>query len=118
MTDGESLKKIETEMTVLLNMYNVKEVAIEDGFVQHNESTKQIQRALGVVLCVLYEHEPYKYAPSTVKKSITGNGKANKTDIKNALLKIYPNLKTKNSDERDSIAIGLHHLKVKYGMSW
>lgn len=55
-------------------------------------------------------------APQTVKKHITGNGRASKDDVRNAVNRMY-GLSLKSADESDAIAIGLAGLvKILEGL--
>lgn len=54
----------------------------------------------------------YEFVPTTIKKYVTGSGKATKEDVESAMLNIFPHqLNIKNSHEADAIAIGVTAVK-------
>lgn len=84
------------------------------------------QRVLGLlaitvcqVLTSFYDRtiEWREYGANTVKVGMTGNGKATKVAIRNAVCKVFPELepvkKTLQADETDAIAVGLIALGYK-----
>lgn len=55
-----------------------------------------------------YIHE---FVPGTIKKYVTGNGKATKDDIIQSIQELFPSLTIKTDHEADAIAIGISAVK-------
>lgn len=89
------------------NQYKASKIIIERGFTQFNNATHQLYRVHGVVNCLFAKQDQIYYPPTTVKKKVTGNGKADKKEVKNKLYKEYPGITFRNDDESDAVAIGL-----------
>lgn len=54
----------------------------------------------------------HEFAPTTIKKYVTGNGKAEKDQVKKTILNMFKEpLTIKNSHESDAIAIGITAVK-------
>jgi Holliday junction resolvasome RuvABC endonuclease subunit len=104
---GVRLKNIAEYILDLRKCYPSRLAIIERAFSQHNISTQVLYRVHGLINYLFYDCEQIYYAPTSVKQTITGNGKASKEELKNVILEKYPNIKFKNNDESDSVAIGL-----------
>jgi len=110
---GERLKIIADRLIEIKNKYNVCEVAFEAGFSRHYKSTRILSKVAGVAEYVFYDKKQYFYPPSTVKKAVTGSGRASKEELKEVVEKKYPNIALKNLDISDAISVGLcHFIKV------
>lgn len=64
------------------------------------------------VHCVAFEHgvQRFEYAPTTIKKFITGSGKATKNQMMRAIYKMGYEIKTDH--EADAVALILKHQNV------
>lgn len=102
----------------LIDEYPPYEVAIEKGFTRFNNATQVIFRVVGIFNEVLHKYPQFYYAPTTVKKIITGNGQAKKELLIDAILKRYPDIKFANTDESDSFGVGITHLVKVHKMKW
>lgn len=71
-------------------------------------SMMQVNMATGVIHLLSNECgiDVFEYPPTTVKKMITGNGKASKEDV-DVVVKEYVKHDTKTDHETDAIAIGI-----------
>ena len=105
-------------MKKLIKEYPPNEIAIEKGFTKFNTATQVVYRVHGVTQEVFHEYSQWYYAPTTIKKVITGNGKSNKDVVQASILKKYPNLDFANNDESDATGIALTHLIKKHKMKW
>ncbi len=112
-THGERLHTQREFIKELIKKYPPYEVAIEKGFTRFNA-----YRVVGVFNEVLHEYQQFYYAPTTVKKSITGNGQSNKSVVQKAILKKYPNIEFENEDQSDAFSVGIHHLIKNHKMNW
>ncbi len=90
----------------LIKSYPPYKVIIEQGFTRFNPSTQAIFRVHGLVNYLFYQYEQIYYPASTVKKVITGKGNTDKEEIREAILKKYPDVILKNLDESDAFAVG------------
>lgn len=112
-THGQRLKKIYDNLNVLKDEFPPKVVCIERGFNRFNISTAVLYRVHGVVNMLFYDIEQIYYPPKTIKETIL-KGNATKTELMNAIKKIYPNVEFKNDNESDAFAIVLTYL-IKEG---
>lgn len=102
------LKIIGDKLEDLRDMYDPRIIVIERGFTKHNIATQVLYRVHGLANYIFYNCKQIYYAPTTIKKSITGSGKSDKEELKQIILQdYYPNAKFKNNDESDAVAIGL-----------
>ena len=116
---GKRLNIIHRELDYLLNKYNPDVMAIERLFFATNAKTAmQVGQACGVMMFTASRRNvPVKeYAPGTIKKIITGNGRANKKDIQEYLrvhlgskIKSAPKKKTHFDNAADALAVALCH---------
>lgn len=92
--------------------YQVDCVAVEDVFVNRRNMMTSIKLAKvqGVIIDELFKGfapELIKiYAPSFVKETVTGSGKADKEQVMK-MVKIMTDYKGKSDDESDAIAVAL-----------
>lgn len=115
---GDRLHKQREGMRDLINKYPPYEVAIEKGFTMHNTSTQVIYRVHGCANELFHEYEQFYYAPTTVKKDVTGSGKATKEIVMKEINKRYPDIEFSNTDQSDAFAVGVSHLIKKYKLEW
>lgn len=103
---GKTLEKYKTE-------YPCGTLVVENGFARFIKATQQLYRVRGVIEYVFADSYQFGYSPRTIKKIITGDSKATKEKVQDAVLKIYPFLRFDDFDQSDAVAIGLTHYKVK-----
>lgn len=92
-------------------------VAMEAGFVGGwNRGTLGTAYARGIVLCAagMAQVTLYEYANSSIKKNLTGNGRATKEELAHAVKSFLgdPGL-TLKEDQADALAVGLHCYRVR-----
>jgi len=107
------LLELKTDMDFLIKKYNPDCASIEQLFFFKNQKTIiPVAQARGVILCTLEEnHIPmFEYTPLVVKQTITGHGRADKSEVK-IMIQNYINLDNniKLDDTIDSIALALCH---------
>lgn len=126
---GERLIEIADEIERLLHDYNPQHVVREKGFSRFPAVTQALFKVVGVsdyVLCECGEFNPNYELPKTideiavtsVKKLVTGNGKASKSDVEKSVrkrLQIDRVSYFANDDESDAAAVGLAYY-VKNGL--
>lgn len=95
----------------LAQKYNPNIFAIEETFVNSNAQTSlKLGMVRGACLCSINEIENIKifeYEPKLVKKTITGNGNADKNQIIYMLKVMLPGSTYVNDDESDAVAVAI-----------
>ena len=100
---GWRFVKLESDIEMLRSKYNFTEVACERG---HWSS---LVASINTIkdYCRRKKLPYYDYAPTTIKKKVTGRGDASKLDVARAVFKRF---KVTGSDhETDAIAVGICH---------
>lgn len=115
---GDRLHTQRKYMEGLIDKYPPYEVAIEQGFTMHNKSTQVIYRTHGVAQELFHEYPQFYYAPTTVKKMITGNGRSSKEIVQESILKRYPDIEFENKDQSDAVGVACSHLIKNHKMKW
>jgi Holliday junction resolvasome RuvABC endonuclease subunit len=114
--DTNSVKETKIKLKIIgdtfiktMKEYPPEIVLIEQGFTLYNPSTQALFRVQGIVSYIFSDYEQIYYPASTVKKVVGGKGNMTKEEVKNAIIKEYPELKTKlkNLDESDACAVGI-----------
>lgn len=113
------LVNIFRQMDKLILKYSPDLVAIEKVFFARNAKTAiRVGQAQGVMLYCAANHklEVFEYAPATIKKLITGNGRADKKLMQKSVRKILGNhikskkhKKTHFDNAADALAIAMTH---------
>lgn len=94
-------------------VYMELEKIIDENYVQlilcennYTGGSKEVNWVIGIIFLIAANKgiEIKTYAPASIKKAITGNGRASKKEIKPAIHKIYGELRT-NEHVRDALAI-------------
>ncbi|MGC9069865.1 MAG: crossover junction endodeoxyribonuclease RuvC [Elusimicrobiales bacterium] len=115
------LSKIYDEISKIIENYSITQGAIEGMFFSNKIKAQTLSLyAKGVIMLAFEKHCICcsEYNPVTVKKMITGNGKANKSYVKRVIKAMFSINEKLYHDVSDAIAIGiaaarLHFLKVK-----
>ena len=109
---AERLVIIYAGLEKILEEWPVEEAAVETTFTARNvQSTIKLGHARGVALLALCHVglEIHEYAPTLVKKNVTGRGHASKAQIQQ-MIKMRLNLRSKISeDAADALAVALCH---------
>lgn len=117
------LQTIHEQMNLLIYKYKPDVLAIEKIFFASNAKTAiRVGQAQGVMLlsAATYDTEVYEYAPPTIKKLVTGDGRADKKQIQKSLRAVFgakvrspKHKKTHFDNAADGLAVALcHHYKV------
>lgn len=107
------LAELKKDIDYLINKYNPDCASVEQLFFFKNQKTIiPVAQARGVILLSLEEHSipMYEYTPLVVKQTITGHGRAQKSDVK-FMIRNYIELE-KNivlDDTIDSVALAICH---------
>lgn len=102
---GVRLNTIREFLLGLMQQYPPKIICIERGFSRFHNATQVLYQVHGVAAELFHEFEQVYYTPNHVKKCITGDGHANKAVVMDSIKEMYPNVKVKNYDEADALAI-------------
>lgn len=107
------LKNIFCKLSNILETYKPNFFSIEETFVNNNPvSSLKLGQARGIaILCAGLQNIPvYEYKPNTIKKSVTGVGKAAKVQIGAMIKCLLPIVNIKTEDEADALAIAICHI--------
>ncbi|MDQ0976677.1 crossover junction endodeoxyribonuclease RuvC [Neobacillus niacini] len=107
---GFRLFQIWNHANDILDRYTFDAVVFEKGFNKFAVATQQIQRTVGLLLFTLYCKEVEnidEIAPTSVKKAVTGNGKATKEQLAEALESYVGVVKYKTNDESDAVGVAI-----------
>ena len=108
------LLTIFTDMSEIINRYKPTIVCIEEVFYGKNVKSALLlghARGASMVCASLQKIPVFEYSARKVKKSVTGNGTAHKSQVQYMIIKEF-NLKQNNfsTDASDALAIALCHL--------
>lgn len=111
-TSSERLIELRDEVEKIIHTWSPERVAIEKLFLARNQKTAMaVAEARGVILLTTSLAGPrvYEYTPLEVKKIVTGDGNADKLQVKKMLQLTFPELKSLRArdDVFDAIAIAL-----------
>lgn len=108
---GKILNEISSKLSDFLSGKNIKLAVRERAFSRYNAETQAIHKVVGVSEMIVWhilESKFQELAPSTVKKHVTGYGKAEKEEVAEAIDNYIPkhNLFA-SDDESDAVAVGI-----------
>lgn len=110
------LAEVYREVTLIIHKYCPDEMAIEAPFQGKNiQSMLKLGRVQGVVMAAAMAHDipVAEYAPTRIKKAITGRGAASKEQVAAMLPRLLPglppNVPFELPDASDALAIALCH---------
>lgn len=103
----DRLKAIGDKLLSMKEIYPPKIALFEKGFSRFNVSTQTIFMVQGLVQYLFSECEQRFYPPSTVKKLVTGDGRADKQLVKVMVESRFGNIHIENYDQSDSLAVGV-----------
>lgn len=115
---GHRLWQISDEIERYFKAYSPEHVVREKGFSRFPAVTQALFKVVGCsdMVAQLYGHTVAEILPTTVKKAITGSGKASKDEVAAEVVRI---LKIEDAnyfttdDESDAAAVGITYLKRK-----
>lgn len=99
---------IYSEIDKLISLHKPSIVGIEEIFVNVNAASSiKLCHARGAIIAAIGKHKlPLKeYAPNKIKKTISGAGKADKSQIIYMVNMLMPNANVTSPDEADALAI-------------
>lgn len=108
---SERLVMIETDLIDLIQKYSPDVCGVEELFFTKNVKTGiAVAHARGIILSTVSKHHILliEFTPLEVKHQVTGDGKADKTQMKKMLELMFPNVHFSSQDDaNDALAIAL-----------
>jgi crossover junction endodeoxyribonuclease RuvC len=106
------LGKISEELKKIISEYDPDSAAVEETFVNKNaRSSLALGQARGAAILTLAQCklEVAEYAANLVKKTVTGNGHAEKDQIAVMVKMLLPGAKADSADAADALAVAICH---------
>lgn len=116
---SQALHLLDTEVVRVLNEFHPTEAALETVFYAKNARTAMILcHARGVVVmnCAKRGIPVYEYAPSEIKRAVTGSGAAEKTQVQAMVARILSLPPPIQNDAADALAMALTHIHRTTGV--
>lgn len=121
MSTGFRLNHIAKEIKEIYKKYSIDKVVKERSFSNARiVATQQIYKVNGVfeLMTHLAKHDDFaEITPPSIKKQLTGNGRASKKEVEAAVLEQFRDImgdttvKFKNNDESDAVAVLISYCK-------
>lgn len=108
----QRLSEIHLTLNKIIELYKPNEYAIEDMFVNSNKLTSLklgYARAVSILTIGLAQKRFFEYSPNLVKKSVVGQGKADKNQVQYMINRILPKAKVTNEHAADALAVAICH---------
>ena len=112
---AERLRLLHQELDLILKKYQPDICAIEEVFINNNPtSSLKLGHARGAIMLSssLNSIPIYEYSPTKIKKSIVGNGRADKNQVKYMIKQLIPLNKAQTEHEFDALATALCHFFI------
>ena len=106
------LLQIHQQVLAIFDEFKPDEAAIEETFVNKDaRATLKLGQARGVVMLapVMRKIGVAEYAPNLIKKTVVGNGHAEKEQVKHMVKILLPRAQLKTADSTDALAIAICH---------
>ena len=108
---GQIIHEIGKLFTEYIAPQAVKVVVRERGFVMFNAESAALYKTQGALDMILWDRKEtffQEYPPLTIKKAVTGWGKATKEEVAQAIDNYIPeHANWRSDDESDAVAVGL-----------
>ncbi len=107
---AKRLVMIEHELGLIIDQFTPKIAAIEQIFSNKDAvATIKLAQARAMALFATQSRgvQAFEYAPNTVKKTVVGQGHAEKHQVQHMLSMLFPAIKFKNADAADALAIAV-----------
>ena len=109
---SERLRLLHDGLIAIVDLYRPDEAAVEETFLNKNAgSSLKLGHARGVVMLVpaLRGVPVTEYATKDVKKSLVGNGAADKAQVMLMVTHLLPGCAVDNEDASDALAVAICH---------
>jgi len=111
---GERLHQIARELKSTLKEYEPFDTIIrEKGFSRFAATTQALFKVVGVSDVILRDYHIVELSPTSIKKTMTGNGRAEKADVEQAVrevLQLDDNYIFVSDDASDAVGVVLAYL--------
>jgi len=110
VTHGEMLVRTADAFNRLMGTHHAKAYVREKGFSRFANETQCLFRVVGVADMLLWQRRRAQFqeiAPASVKKLLTGSGRASKQDVSDALTRYVGTRQYECDDESDAVAVGI-----------
>ena len=111
---GARLVAIEAALVEVVRLYAPAEASIESlFFAKDAQAASKLGHARGVALlvCVRAGLPSFEYAPTQVKRTVTGAGRAEKSQVARMIKIVLGLTETPRPDAADALAIAVTHLQ-------
>jgi crossover junction endodeoxyribonuclease RuvC len=112
---AERLLRLQQAFAAVVHRLAPSCAAVESPYHGNNaRAALQLAHARGVILATLAgaRIEVFEYSPATVKKSVTGNGRAPKTQVQAMVARILASTLARPMDLSDALAVALCHASI------
>ena len=109
---SQRLGSLYHDLSALFQSHPCHVVAMESVFVHRNvQSTVTLGYARGLALAIAAHHhvDVIDYSPSSIKKGLTGSGRATKEQMQHMIWRLYGH--TVPADAADALAVALYHAR-------
>lgn len=109
---ADRLRQLFDGVNAVLDEHTPDEAAVEETFVNKNPtSTLKLGQARGIALLApaLAGLSVAEYAPNLIKKSIVGNGHAQKRQVEMMVQTLLPGVSIAAADAADALAVAICH---------
>jgi len=109
------LRQLHDGLSAVLEEHKPDAVAIESVFHgDHARSALQLGHARGVLILAAAQHEldPFEYPPATVKKAVTGDGSADKEQVRKMVSLLLQTEVSGPADKSDAVAVAICHAQA------
>ncbi len=110
------LRELHDGLAGVIAAYEPMEAAVEETFVNRDpQSALKLGQARGIALVVpaLAGLPVAEYAANLIKKTVTGTGHAEKTQIAMMVSALLPGIGTQSADAADALAVAITHARVR-----
>jgi crossover junction endodeoxyribonuclease RuvC len=112
----ERLRALHEGLTALIAEYRPAEAAVEETYVNRNgAATLKLGYARGVALLTasLAGLVVAEYGAKMVKRSVVGNGNAEKTQVADMVRRLLPGAAMRRADASDALAVAICHAHIR-----
>jgi crossover junction endodeoxyribonuclease RuvC len=116
---AERVLDIGNELGKIIDLYRPQYAAVEETFVNINgQSTLKLGQARGAILLALAQSglSIAEYAATLVKKTVSGNGRAEKGQVARMVQILLPGCGQHGADAMDALAVAICHAHHSRGL--
>lgn len=113
---AERLRALHEGLAAVIVEYAPSEAAVEETFINRDpQSALKLGQARGIALVVpsLAGLSVAEYAANLIKKTVVGNGHAEKAQIAMMVKMLLPGSEARGADAADALAVAITHARVR-----